>query len=192
MGQGDPGGQHQSGVTRRPDWVKTRPPLQRSDVSFRRVRTWSAASVGCRPRASGNRVSVRFAGLAPARGPSRQGRILSFLSRAWGLGDRTTLTPSEVPTVPSWNGRGSQAMASPLSRLGGAAQIRRSKVVSPAISPICRLFVVSSAELTRLATAKGFNDDLTRIVEPFGSVLQYVTHLFYMASVNARSPDTRK
>jgi len=49
-----------------------------------------------------------------------------------------------------------------------------------------------SAELTRLATAKGFSDDLTRIVEPFGSVLQYVTHLFYMASVNARSrvPET--
>jgi hypothetical protein len=46
-----------------------------------------------------------------------------------------------------------------------------------------------AAELTRLAAAKGFSDDLTRTVEPFGnSVLQYVTHLFYMASVNARSP----
>jgi len=52
-----------------------------------------------------------------------------------------------------------------------------------------------AAELTRLAAAKGFSDDLTRTVEPFGnSVLQYVTHLFYIASVNARSPapDTRK
>jgi len=51
-----------------------------------------------------------------------------------------------------------------------------------------------AAELTRLAQEKGFSDDLTRIVEPFGnSVLQYVTHLFYMASVDARShapPDT--
>jgi hypothetical protein len=44
-----------------------------------------------------------------------------------------------------------------------------------------------SAELTRLATAKGFGDDLARTVVPFGSVLQYVTHLFYMASVNSRS-----
>jgi hypothetical protein len=46
-----------------------------------------------------------------------------------------------------------------------------------------------AAELTRLAAAKGFSDDLTRTVEPFGnSVLQYVTHLFHIASVNARSP----
>jgi hypothetical protein len=42
-------------------------------------------------------------------------------------------------------------------------------------------------ELTRLATAKGFGDDLARTVVPFGSVLQYVTHLFYMASFNSRS-----
>jgi hypothetical protein len=44
-----------------------------------------------------------------------------------------------------------------------------------------------SAELTRLAQEKGFSDDLTQTAQPFGSVLQYVMHLFYMASVNARS-----
>jgi hypothetical protein len=47
------------------------------------------------------------------------------------------------------------------------------------------MVVLRAAELTRIAAEKGFSDDLQKITERFGSVLQYVKHLFWDAELGA-------
>jgi hypothetical protein len=42
-------------------------------------------------------------------------------------------------------------------------------------------------ELIVLAKEKGFRDELTKLVKSYGSVLQYVKHLFFKASIDSRS-----
>jgi hypothetical protein len=48
-----------------------------------------------------------------------------------------------------------------------------------------------SIELIRLVQEKGFSNELTATVKSYGSVLQYVTTLFWLASFEARSRDSR-
>jgi hypothetical protein len=38
-----------------------------------------------------------------------------------------------------------------------------------------------------LAKEKGFRDQLTNLAKSYGSVLQYVRHLFFKASIDAKS-----
>jgi hypothetical protein len=42
-------------------------------------------------------------------------------------------------------------------------------------------------ELIVLAKEKGFRDELTNLAKSYGSVLQYVKHLFYKASIDSQS-----
>jgi hypothetical protein len=42
-------------------------------------------------------------------------------------------------------------------------------------------------ELIVLAKEKGFRDELTKLAKSHGSVLQYVKHLFFKASIDGRS-----
>jgi hypothetical protein len=42
-----------------------------------------------------------------------------------------------------------------------------------------------ATELTKIACEKGFDDDLPKIAERFGSVLQYVRHLFWDVELRA-------
>jgi len=42
-------------------------------------------------------------------------------------------------------------------------------------------------ELIMLAKEKGFRDELTDLAKSYGSVLEYVKHLFLRASIEARS-----
>jgi hypothetical protein len=44
-----------------------------------------------------------------------------------------------------------------------------------------------SIELVQLAQTKGFSNELAAKVKSYGSVLQYVTNLFWRANFNARS-----
>jgi hypothetical protein len=44
-----------------------------------------------------------------------------------------------------------------------------------------------SIELVQLAQRKGFSNELAAKVKSYGSVLQYVTNLFWRANFNARS-----
>jgi hypothetical protein len=44
-----------------------------------------------------------------------------------------------------------------------------------------------SIELVQLAQQKGFSNELAAKVKSYGSVLQYVTNLFWRANFNARS-----
>jgi hypothetical protein len=44
-----------------------------------------------------------------------------------------------------------------------------------------------SIELAQLAQKKGFSNELAAKVKSYGSVLQYVTNLFWRANFNARS-----
>jgi hypothetical protein len=42
-------------------------------------------------------------------------------------------------------------------------------------------------ELIVLAKEKGFRDELTNLAKSYGSVLQYVKHLFFRASIEGRT-----
>jgi hypothetical protein len=46
-------------------------------------------------------------------------------------------------------------------------------------------------ELIMLAKEKGFRDQLTSLAKSHGSVLQYVKHLFFKASIDGRTGTPR-